>query len=60
MRASRADGKTIALAIPRHGSLYLQDDASMRALADGRELFDSQRIDRNVHDVEWMRRAAHC
>ncbi len=49
-----ADGKAIALAVPRHGSLYLQVDASVRALSDGRELFDSRAIDRNVHGVEWM------
>ncbi len=49
-----ADGKAIALAIPRHGSLYLQVDESVRALSDGRELFDSRAIDRNVHDIRWL------
>ena len=49
-----SDGKSIALAIPRHGSLYLQVDESVRALSDGRELFDSRALDRNVHNVRWL------
>lgn len=48
------DGKSIALAIPRHGSLYLQVDESVRALAGGAELFGSRGIDRNVHAVRWL------
>jgi dipeptidyl aminopeptidase/acylaminoacyl peptidase len=48
------DGKAIALAIPRHGSLYLQVDESVRALSDGHELFNSRSIDRNVHAVSWL------
>lgn len=48
------DGKAIALAIPRHGSLYLQVDESVRALSDGRELFDSRALDRNVHGIRWL------
>ncbi|MGA8535455.1 MAG: prolyl oligopeptidase family serine peptidase, partial [Candidatus Tumulicola sp.] len=42
------------LAVPRHGSLYLQVDESVRAISDGRELFNSKGIDRNVHAVRWM------
>jgi dipeptidyl aminopeptidase/acylaminoacyl peptidase len=48
------DGKAIALAIPRHGSLYLQVDESVRAIADGHELFNSKAIDRNVRDMRWV------
>jgi dipeptidyl aminopeptidase/acylaminoacyl peptidase len=48
------DGRAIAVAIPRHGSLYLQVDESVRALADGHELFSSKGIDRNVRDVRWV------
>ena len=48
------DGKAIALAVPRHGSLYLQVDESVRALSDGRELFNSKSIDRNVHAIRWL------
>lgn len=48
------DGKAIALATPRHGSLYLQSDESVRALADGHELYNSQSIDRNVHAATWL------
>jgi dipeptidyl aminopeptidase/acylaminoacyl peptidase len=50
------DGKAVALAIPRHASLYLQLDESVRAVSDGHELFNSKAIDRNVHDVKWLPR----
>jgi dipeptidyl aminopeptidase/acylaminoacyl peptidase len=42
------DGKRIALAIPRHASIYLQSDVSVRDLADGREVQSAAAIDRNV------------
>ncbi|HEY1654124.1 MAG TPA: S9 family peptidase [Candidatus Tumulicola sp.] len=48
------DGRAIALALPRHGSLYLQVDESVRALSDGRELYNSKGIDRNVRSVTWL------
>lgn len=47
-------GKLIAVGIPRHGSLYLQTDASVRSLADGHELFTSRPVDRNVQDFRWL------
>ena len=48
------DGTMAAIATPRHGSLYLQVDATVRATSNGRQLFDSRSIDRNVHDVHWF------
>jgi dipeptidyl aminopeptidase/acylaminoacyl peptidase len=47
------DGSKVAIALPRHGSLYLQRDLSVRELADGRELWSAARIDRNVHWAGW-------
>jgi dipeptidyl aminopeptidase/acylaminoacyl peptidase len=48
------DGTKVALKIPRHGSLYLQSDLSVRALADGSEVFNGKGIDRNVHWASWL------
>ncbi|HEY8313493.1 MAG TPA: S9 family peptidase [Candidatus Baltobacteraceae bacterium] len=48
------DGSMLALAMPRHGSLYLQSDLSVRSSADGRELFNSRGIDRNLHWAAWL------
>ncbi len=48
------DGRQVALAIPRHASLYLQTDISVRALGDGAEIFNGKSIDRNVHWAGWM------
>ncbi|HTA39538.1 MAG TPA: prolyl oligopeptidase family serine peptidase, partial [Candidatus Acidoferrales bacterium] len=48
------DGKFIAVAIPRHGSLYLTNDESIRTLADGHESYGSKTIDRNVHGAAWL------
>ena len=42
------DGKRIALAVPRHGTVYLQGDADVRELSDGREVQSTASIDRNV------------
>jgi dipeptidyl aminopeptidase/acylaminoacyl peptidase len=39
--------------VPRHDSLYLQSDVSVRALAGGSELFNGKSIDRNVHWAGW-------
>ncbi|MEA2720963.1 MAG: hypothetical protein QOJ39_2827, partial [Candidatus Eremiobacteraeota bacterium] len=47
------DGKRIALAVPRHGSMYLQSDADVRELADGREVESAAAIDRNTHWFEF-------
>jgi dipeptidyl aminopeptidase/acylaminoacyl peptidase len=47
------DGSKIALAWPRHGSFYLQNDYSIRSLADGSEVGNGRAIDRNVHSSAW-------
>ena len=43
------DGKRIALRRTRHGSIYLQNDADVRTLADGSEVQNTATIDRNLH-----------
>jgi dipeptidyl aminopeptidase/acylaminoacyl peptidase len=48
------DGKLLAVSVPRHGTIYLQNDVSVRSLADGKELFSSRSLDRNVHSVSWL------
>ncbi len=48
------DGKFIAVAAPRHTSIYLTNDESIRTLADGHEAFGSKTIDRNVHGAAWL------
>ncbi len=47
------DGTRIALALPRHGTIYLQNDVSVRDLADGHELASSVALDRNPHWFGW-------
>ncbi len=47
------DGTKIALAMPRHGSLYLETDVSVRSIADGSALTDGTKLDRNVHWTAW-------
>ncbi|HEV2262312.1 MAG TPA: S9 family peptidase [Candidatus Rubrimentiphilum sp.] len=48
------DGSMIAVTSPRHGSLYLQTDLSVRSLASGHEIYNSRNgIDRNVHSYDW-------
>jgi dipeptidyl aminopeptidase/acylaminoacyl peptidase len=47
------DGTKIALAMPRHGSLYLETDVSIRSLIGGSEVTDGTKIDRNVHWTAW-------
>ena len=47
------DGSKIALTWPRHGSFYLQNDYSIRSLANGNEIGNGRAIDRNVHDAAW-------
>ena len=49
-----SDGKLLAVAAPRHGTIYLQDDLSIRSIADGKELFSSRALDRNVHFDAWL------
>jgi len=47
------DGTAVALGMPRHASLYLQNDVSVRRLSDGTERFNGKSIDRNVHWAGW-------
>jgi len=48
-------GPLIAITKPRHGTLYLQNDVSIRSLSDGHEVFSSSvDIDRNVHSYFWL------
>ena len=47
------DGSKIALTWPRHGSVYLQNDYSIRSLANGSEIESGRSIDRSVHDAVW-------
>jgi dipeptidyl aminopeptidase/acylaminoacyl peptidase len=42
------DGKLLAIAEPRHGSLYLQSDVVVRDVATGAERANARGIDRNV------------
>lgn len=45
----------IAVTKPRHGSLFLQNDLSVRSLTNGNEVFDSSAdVDRNVHSYFWL------
>jgi len=48
------DGKLLAVTVPRHGTIYLQNDVSVRSLSDGKELFSSRTIDRNPNFVAWL------
>ena len=47
------DGSAVALAMPRHGSVFLQNDISVRSLSGGTERFSGKSIDRNVHWAGW-------
>jgi dipeptidyl aminopeptidase/acylaminoacyl peptidase len=47
------DGTKIALSMPRHESLYLQQDLSVRSIADGSEIASGKSIDRNVRWSAW-------
>jgi len=48
------DGKSIAVMVPRHGSVYLTNDLSIRSSTDGKELWSANAIDRNVHGYAWL------
>ncbi|HZZ66202.1 MAG TPA: prolyl oligopeptidase family serine peptidase, partial [Candidatus Baltobacteraceae bacterium] len=48
------DGMFLAVNVPRHGTIYLQNDVSVRSMAGGRELFSSRTLDRNVHFTAWL------
>jgi dipeptidyl aminopeptidase/acylaminoacyl peptidase len=47
-------GTALAVTVPRHGSLYLQNDVSVRPIAGGSPLYDSKAIDRDVYGVRWL------
>ena len=47
------DGSRLAISVPRHGTLYLQNDVSVRNTNTGQELFNSRGVDRNVHWYDW-------
>jgi dipeptidyl aminopeptidase/acylaminoacyl peptidase len=49
-----SDGKFAAISVPRHGSLYLQDDVSVRFLRGGSEAFNTRAVDRNAHWYDFM------
>ncbi len=49
-------GQEIAVLTPRHSSPYLQNDVSVRSIGPNQapgEVFNSRRIDRNVHWSAW-------
>lgn len=48
------DGSAIAVSLPRHGSMFLTNDLSIRSTTDGRELWNGKSIDRNVHGYTWL------
>jgi dipeptidyl aminopeptidase/acylaminoacyl peptidase len=48
------DGSAVAVSVPRHGSLFLTNDLSIRSTADGHELWNATAIDRNVHGFTWL------
>jgi dipeptidyl aminopeptidase/acylaminoacyl peptidase len=48
------DGSAIAVSIPRHGSLFLTNDLSVRSTTDGHELWNAKAIDRNIHAFSWL------
>lgn len=48
------DGKYLLIRRPRHGSLYLQNDAAVLSLAGDSVAFDTRAVDRNVHWQAFM------
>jgi len=50
------DGTMIAVGVPRHASIYLTNDMSVRSALDGRELFNGNAVDRSVHAYQWLPR----
>ncbi|MEA2720961.1 MAG: hypothetical protein QOJ39_2825 [Candidatus Eremiobacteraeota bacterium] len=48
------DGTRIALAVPRHGSVYLHSDAVIRRLSDGADVTNSIALDRNANWYDWL------
>ena len=50
------DGHLVAIALPRHKTVYLQSDVSIRDVNDGREVRSGMALDRNVHWAGWSPR----
>jgi dipeptidyl aminopeptidase/acylaminoacyl peptidase len=48
------DGTAVAILVPRHGSVFLTEDVSVRSAADGHELWNAKAIDRNTHNYSWL------
>lgn len=48
------DGSSFAIQVPRHGTVFLTNDVSIRSAADGKELWNADAIDRNVHGYAWL------
>jgi dipeptidyl aminopeptidase/acylaminoacyl peptidase len=48
------DGTRVALAVPRHGSLYLHSDAVVRRVTDGTDVANSIALDRNANWYDWL------
>jgi dipeptidyl aminopeptidase/acylaminoacyl peptidase len=48
------DGKLLAVSVPRHGTIYLHNDVSVRLLSGGNEVFSSRALDRNPNAVAWL------
>lgn len=48
------DGTALAVSIPRHGSVFLTSDLSVRSATDGHEMWNGKAIDRNVHAFSWL------
>jgi dipeptidyl aminopeptidase/acylaminoacyl peptidase len=47
-------GPLLAITVPRHGTLYLQGDLSVRRLSRDAEIYNSRTdVDRNVHAYVW-------
>lgn len=47
-------GDAIAVAVPRHGSVFLTEDLSIRSSSDGKELWNGNALDRSVHGYVWL------
>jgi dipeptidyl aminopeptidase/acylaminoacyl peptidase len=48
------DGTRVALSVPRHGSVYLQNDAVVRRVSDGADVVSGIGLDRNARWADWL------
>ena len=48
------NGNALAVSIPRHQSVFLTNDVSIRSTTDGHEIWNAKAIDRNVHGFAWL------